>query len=56
VEIEASINHFSSVFMGVVPLTKLVNLGLVKISDRKYLDVVNRLFTPEFPPLTTQQF
>ncbi len=56
VEIKLKIEHFSSIFMGVVPFTKLVNLGLVEISDIKYIAIVNRLFLTGFPPMTTQQF
>ena len=56
VEIELSIEHFSSIFMGVVPFKTLINYGLVKISDISYLDIINRLFLTEQPPITTQQF
>ena len=56
VEIVLDIKHFSSIFMGVVTFRKLFQLGLVQISDKKYLDTVNDLFSTEVPPITTQQF
>jgi len=55
-EIILDIDRFSSIFMGVVSFKKLYQLGLVTISDDKYLDIVNKLFMTEVPPLTTQQF
>ena len=56
VEIVLDIKYFSSIFMGVVTFRKLFQLGLVQISDKKYLDTVNELFMTEVPPITTQQF
>ncbi len=55
-EIILDIKHFSSIFMGIVPFKKLYQLGLVEISDEKFLDTVNKLFMTETPPITTQQF
>ncbi|PWI47772.1 GNAT family N-acetyltransferase [Candidatus Heimdallarchaeota archaeon B3_Heim] len=55
-EIQLKINHFSSMFMGVVPFKKLYSLGLAHISNLDYLDTINQLFTSEHPPITTQQF
>lgn len=56
VEIFLDIKYFSSIFMGVVSFKKLYQLGLVTISDIKYLDIVNNLFVTDVPPITTQQF
>ncbi|MHA1444729.1 MAG: GNAT family N-acetyltransferase [Candidatus Hodarchaeales archaeon] len=56
VEIILDIKYFSSIFIGVVSFKKLYQLGLVAISDVKYLDLVNKLFMTDIPPITTQQF
>ncbi|MHA1236993.1 MAG: sterol carrier protein domain-containing protein, partial [Candidatus Hodarchaeales archaeon] len=56
VEIILDIKYFSSIFIGVVSFKKLYQLGLVAISDEKYLDLVNKLFMTDVPPITTQQF
>ena len=55
-EIILDVKYFSSIFMGIVPFRKLFQLGLVEISNEKYLDAVNKLFMTEVPPITTQQF
>ena len=56
VEIILDIKYFSSIFIGVVTFKKLYQLGLVAISDDKYLDLVNKLFVTDVAPMTTQQF
>ncbi len=56
VEIHMDIKAFSSMFMGVIPFKKLYSLGVAQISNLDYLDIVNRLFETDFPPITTQQF
>jgi len=56
VEITLDVAEYSSLVMGSVPFKKLHTYGLADISDKSYLDVVNRLFLPEAKPICMTDF
>lgn len=56
VELSIDIARFSSVIMGAVRLSKLFKYGLVEISDKRFLQLVDNLFKSEEPPFTFEPF
>lgn len=55
-ELSIDIAHFSSLIMGTVGLSKLYIYGLVEISDKSYLQLLNKLFRTDDPPFTIEPF
>ncbi|MFX0125070.1 MAG: enhanced intracellular survival protein Eis [Candidatus Hodarchaeota archaeon] len=56
VELSVDIARFSSLIMGTVKLSKLYKYGLVKISDTRFLQILNNLFKTDDPPFTIEPF
>jgi predicted acetyltransferase len=56
VEIQLDIADFSSMVMGVLRFKNMYAYGQAEISDKKYIDLINRLFTTENKPICTTQF
>lgn len=56
VAIRLDVAAFSSLVMGVVPLSRLIDYGLAEISDPAYLPVVNRLFLSDEKPMCVTRF
>jgi predicted acetyltransferase len=56
VEIELDVADFSSMFMGAVTFSALVELGRVIISNVQYLDTVNRIFLTNQKPMCMTYF
>lgn len=53
VEIKLHISDFSSLFMGAINASKLYRLGLLEITDKRYLETLDRLFMTPYKPLCT---
>ena len=50
VEIYLDVSDFSSLLMGVIPFRKLFEYGLVEVSDKGYLELLDKLFKSDFKP------
>lgn len=55
-EVFLTIADFSSLLMGTVTFCSLYQYGLVKVSDEKYLSIINDLFLVSQKPLNTVRF
>jgi len=56
VEIELKISDFSSLIMGAVNFKTLAEYGLARISDKGYVNVVNRIFMTDKKPMCITYF
>jgi predicted acetyltransferase len=56
VEVSLAIADFSSLLMGAVTFRSLYQYGLAKVSDEKYLPIINSLFMVSQQPLNTVRF
>ncbi len=56
VELAMDVAELSSLIMGVLPLKSLWTYGQAEISDPKYIDTLNRLFTTDHKPVCTTPF
>ena len=56
IEIKLNVAEFSSMILGVIDFKTLYRYGLADISDRSYVNTVNRIFKAEEKPITTTQF
>lgn len=55
-EVTLKVSDFSSMVMGSINFKTLVEYGLAKISDIKYTDVVNNIFTTDKKPMCITYF
>jgi predicted acetyltransferase len=56
VEIWLDVADFSSLIMGAVNFHSLYKYGLADISSKRFIDLVNKLFSVEQKPMSTTQF
>jgi predicted acetyltransferase len=55
-EVKLDIARFSSLVMGAVSLSKLYGYGLIQLTDRNLLHVLDKLFRTDEPPFTIEPF
>lgn len=56
VEIKLEISDFSAMIMGVVPFNRLYQYGLVDVSNTKYIETLDLLFTSREKPVCLSRF
>jgi predicted acetyltransferase len=56
VEISIDIARFSSLIMGAISFKRLYVYDLIQITDKKYIGLLDKLFSTEEPPFTIEPF
>ncbi|WP_432662069.1 GNAT family N-acetyltransferase [Wukongibacter baidiensis] len=56
VEVEIKVSDFSSLIMGAISFKKLAEYGLARISDEKYMNIINNIFLTDKKPMCITDF